>query len=40
MPARIREYCRRTNQPEPETVGQIMRTIYESLALTYRQVLE
>ncbi len=40
MPARIREYCRNTNQPEPETVGQIMRTIYESLALAYRQVLE
>lgn len=40
MPARIREFCRQSNQPEPETVGQFMRTIYESLALTYRLVLE
>ena len=40
MPARIREYCRRTTQPEPETVGQFMRTIYESLALKYRLSLD
>ncbi len=40
MPARIREYCRRTHQPEPETVGQVMRTIYESLALKYRVSLD
>jgi sugar (pentulose or hexulose) kinase len=40
MPARIREFCRRTSQPEPETVGQIMRTIYESLALKYRLSLD
>ncbi len=40
MPARIREFCERTGQPEPETVGQIMRTIFESLALKYRLVLD
>jgi sugar (pentulose or hexulose) kinase len=40
MPARIREYCRRTHQPEPETVGQFMRAIYESLALKYRLSLD
>lgn len=40
MPARIREFCRRTDQPIPETVGQVMRAIYESLALKYRLVLE
>ena len=35
----IREYCRRTSQPEPETPGQFARCIYESLALKYRLVL-
>lgn len=40
MPARIRDYCKRTNQPVPETVGQVMRTVYESLALKYRYVVE
>jgi rhamnulokinase len=40
MPLRIQEYCRRTGQPVPETVGQVMRTAYESLALKYRKVLE
>ncbi len=40
MPARIREYCQRTGQPIPESVGQVMRTAYESLALKYRLVLE
>jgi len=40
MPARIRAYCRRTGQPEPETIGQTIRTIYESLALRYRTVLD
>ncbi len=40
MPARIRKYCRETGQPEPETVGQIGRAIFESLAFKYRQVLD
>jgi len=40
MPARLREYCRRTGQPEPEGVGAIMRAIFESLALKYRLVLD
>ncbi|NDJ63353.1 MAG: rhamnulokinase, partial [Chloroflexi bacterium] len=40
MPGRIREFCQRTNQPIPETVGQVMRTVYESLALKYRYVLD
>jgi rhamnulokinase len=40
MPARIREFCARTHQPIPETPGQMVRAVYESLALRYRQVLE
>lgn len=36
IPARIRAYCRRTEQPEPATVGAVVRCIYESLALSYR----
>ncbi len=40
MPARIREFCQRSGQPVPETVGQVMRAIYESLALKYRLVLD
>lgn len=40
IPARIREYCKKTGQPVPETVGEIMRCIYESLALKYRLTLE
>jgi len=40
MPARIRAFCARTGQPAPETVGQMMRAIYESLALKYRLALD
>lgn len=40
MPSRIREYCRATNQTVPETLGEIMRTIYLSLAMKYRFALE
>ncbi|KXK20217.1 MAG: carbohydrate kinase FGGY [Chloroflexi bacterium OLB15] len=40
MPARIREYCLHSGQPVPESDGQVIRTIYESLALKYRHVLE
>ena len=40
IPERIREYCRKTNQYVPETVGEIMRCIYESLAMKYRQTFE
>ncbi|MGW8227228.1 MAG: rhamnulokinase, partial [Anaerolineales bacterium] len=39
-PQRIRESCRRTDQPIPETPGRIVRCILESLALAYRDVLE
>lgn len=36
VPQRVRDYCERTGQHVPETVGEIMRCIYESLALKYR----
>lgn len=34
----IREYCRKTGQPIPETPAEICRCIFDSLALRYRQV--
>ena len=40
MPEKVREYCRRTNQPVPESVGEVIRCIYESLALKYRYTAE
>ncbi|MFR5795944.1 MAG: rhamnulokinase [Christensenellales bacterium] len=40
MPEKIRSFARRTGQPVPESVGQIARCIYESLALKYRWALE
>ena len=39
MTAAIKEYCRVTGQPVPETMGEIARCIYESLAFRYKQVL-
>jgi rhamnulokinase len=39
MPGLIRTMCRETNQPVPETRGQVIRCALESLALTYRRTL-
>lgn len=40
MPEKIREYCAATGQPVPGTPGEIVRCILESLALSYRRVLD
>lgn len=40
IPERVREFCRKTGQFIPETVGEIMRCIYESLAMKYRLTFE
>jgi rhamnulokinase/L-fuculokinase len=40
IPKRIREFCSRTGQKAPETEGQFVRCINESLALKYRYELE
>ena len=40
MPERIRDFCRRTGQAVPETVGQLARCVFDSLALCYRRTLE
>jgi len=40
MPEKIREYCRKTNQAVPETKGEIIRCIAQSLVLRYRDVVE
>lgn len=40
MPVAIQAYCQRTGQAVPQTHAQIIRCVYESLALKYRLVLE
>jgi rhamnulokinase len=39
MPEKMASFCRETTQPAPATPGQFVRTILESLALTYAQTL-
>ena len=38
MPGKIRDYCEKTGQAVPESLGQILRVATESLALKYRYV--
>ena len=40
LPKRIQEYCRKTGQFIPQTRGEIMRCIYQSLAMKYRYTFE
>jgi rhamnulokinase len=40
MPARIQGYCDRTGQRVPETQGEILRCVLDSLAVKYRLVLD
>ena len=40
IPLRVRDYCAKTGQYVPQTVGEIMRCIYESLAMKYRLTFE
>jgi rhamnulokinase len=40
MPAAIREYCLKTGQEAPESMGEFGRCIFESLAMKYRNVLD
>ena len=39
MTPRIVKFCRATNQPEPMSMGQHIRCVYDSLALLYRYAL-
>ncbi|MCC8145170.1 MAG: rhamnulokinase [Bacteroidales bacterium] len=40
MKKAIREYCRQTRQPIPETKGELVRCVLESLALKYCKVMQ
>ncbi len=40
MPAAINQYCKENSQPVPQTVGQYVRLIFESLAFKYRWIIE
>ena len=40
LPGRIRTYCEKTGQPVPESKGEIVRCIFDSLSLRYRWTVE
>lgn len=40
MPEKIQRFCRKTKQAIPETVGNIIRCVIQSLALSYKKVLK
>ncbi|MGQ9580250.1 MAG: rhamnulokinase, partial [Armatimonadota bacterium] len=40
MPGRVQNFCKNTNQPVPESKGEIVRCVLDSLALRYRATIE
>ncbi len=40
LPDKIQKYCERTNQYVPQTRGEIVRTIYQSLAMKYKSTIK
>ncbi len=40
MPSRLRDFCRRTAQPEPGSPGEVVRCILESLALKHAETID
>jgi len=40
MPQKIQRYCSATGQHVPQTQGEIARTVYESLAMSYREAFD
>lgn len=40
IPKRVQEFCKKTGQYVPQSVGEIMRCIYESLAMKYKLTFE
>ncbi len=39
IPQRVKQYCKRTNQYVPKTDGEVIRCIYDSLALKYKSAI-
>lgn len=37
MPEKIQQFCKSTGQPVPQSISEIARTVYESLAMSYRE---